>query len=266
MKNHNLKLINNSAEQRQANSSKLSRKYEQATSTVNSAPQLQYAPGATYHKKIKTTVVITPKNTAQEELVDYLDDSSKRIIFSIGPAGVGKSYLMTLKAIQLLKTGEVDKIIITRPAVGADEDIGFLPGGLIEKMAPWTRPILDIFAEYFNANDIKHMIEEGVLEICPIGFVRGRTFKKAVIIFDEAQNATQSQTKAVLTRIGEGSRMFVTGDVTQTDLKEQKSGLLDIMERLIDRASNAIVMTQFNGSHIERDPVVAEVLRIYGEE
>lgn len=110
------------------------------------------------------------------------------------------------------------------------------------------------------------MIEEGVLEICPIGFVRGRTFKNAVIIFDEAQNATQSQTKAVLTRIGEGSRMFVTGDVTQTDLKEQKSGLLDIMERLVDRSSNSIVMTQFNGSHIERDPVVAEVLRIYGEE
>lgn len=264
MKNHSLKLINSSADQKYGTNQKLSKKYDQISATA--APQIQYAPGATYHKRIKNTVIITPKNTAQEELIEFLDDESKRIIFSIGPAGVGKSYLMTLKAIQLLKEGDIEKIIITRPAVGADEDIGFLPGGLIEKMAPWTRPILDIFAEYFNAGDIKHMIEEGVLEICPIGFVRGRTFKNAVIIFDEAQNATQSQTKAVLTRLGEGSRMFVTGDVTQTDLKEQKSGLLDVMERLTNWDSKSIVMTQFNRTHIERDPVVAEVLKIYGDE
>lgn len=257
-----LKLIKSSAEYK-TGSDTLSKKYDQA---VTAEPQYQSTPGASYRKKIKNTVVITPKNIAQEELVDYLDDNSKRIIFSIGPAGVGKSYLMTLKAIQMLKEGDIDKIIITRPSVGADEDIGFLPGGIIEKMAPWTRPIMDIFAEYFTAGDIKHMIEESVLEICPIGFVRGRTFKNAVIIFDEAQNATQSQTKAVLTRIGEGSRMFVTGDITQTDLKAQKSGLLDIMERLMNWSSNSIAMTEFNQSHIERDPVVAEVLKIYGDE
>ena len=172
----------------------------------------------------------------------------------------------TLKAIQDLKTNKIEKIIITRPAVGADEDIGFLPGGMIEKMAPWTRPILDIFGEYFNANDIKYMIEENVLEICPIGFVRGRTFKNAAIIFDEAQNATISQTKAVLTRIGEGSRMYITGDITQTDLKGQKSGLQDFMERLHQYRPDSIALSEFNTSHIERDPVVADILSVYGEE
>ena len=219
-----------------------------------------------FKRKLKSEVHLIPKNVAQEELVEHLNDNSKRIVFSIGPAGVGKSYLMTLRAIDMLLKGEVERVVITRPAVTADEDIGFLPGNLVEKMAPWTRPILDIFEEFFTPQQIFGMIEDKVIEICPIAFIRGRTLKNCAVIVDEFQNVTISQSKAILTRIGEGSRMFVTGDVTQTDLKGQKSGLLDMMERLVSYSSNAIVMTKFTNMHVERDPVVTEVLRIYDEE
>lgn len=216
-----------------------------------------------FRRKLKTHVELIPKNLMQEELIEYLNDNRKRIVFSIGPAGVGKSYLMTLKAIDMLLKGEVDRIVITRPVVTADEDIGFLPGNLVEKMAPWTRPILDIFEEYFTPKQINDMIEYGTIEICPIAFIRGRTLKNCAIIVDEFQNVTVRQSKAILTRIGEGARMFVTGDVTQTDLNNEKSGLLDMMERLVSYSSEAIVMTKFSQCHVERDPVVAEVLKIY---
>lgn len=229
-------------------------------------PQYINTPSMTFRKNLKHRVVLIPKNVAQEELVMQLEDETKRMVFSVGPAGVGKSYLMTLKAIDMFKKGMVERIIITRPAVTADEDIGFLPGGLVEKMAPWTRPILDIFAEFYSPSDIKMMLEEGVLEICPVAFIRGRSLKHAAIIVDEAQNLTMNQCKAVLTRIAEGSRMFITGDVTQTDLKNEKSGLLDIMERLENKGIQSIAITKFSKEHVERDPVVSDILSLYGEE
>lgn len=212
--------------------------------------------------KKKKDVRIIPRNVRQEELVDYLNNDEKRVIFAVGPAGTGKTLLSTLKAIKALQIGAVEKIIVTRPTVGADEDLGFLPGTLIEKMAPWVRPIMDVFKDFYTAEEIEAMLEEGILEFAPFAFMRGRTFKNAFIIADECQNSTIPQLRMLLTRIGEGSRMVVTGDLEQSDIGRD-NGLSDFLSRFYD--SDRISTCFFEHKHIERDPVVSEILEIYGE-
>lgn len=213
--------------------------------------------------KKQQRVEIIPRNTKQEEYVEHLSNAQRRIIFALGPAGTGKTLLATLQAIKELKNKRINRIIITRPAVEVDEKHGFLPGDLTKKMEPWTRPIFDVFGDFYNSKDIALMLEEGIIEIAPLAYLRGRTFKNSVVILDEAQNTTISQMKMVLTRIGEHSRMFVTGDLAQTDLLKT-NGLVDFTDRL-DVSSKSIVSCKFEKSHIERDPVVAEVLKIYGD-
>lgn len=208
-------------------------------------------------------VDIIPRNLSQEKYVDCIESS--RITFGIGPAGTGKSYLTTLLAIKALEDGMVDKIIITRPAVSVDEQHGFLPGTLLEKMAPWTRPIFDIFQEYYHPTHIERMVEDGVIEVSPLAFMRGRTFKNSFIIGDEFQNCTVSQVKMCLTRIGENSKMVVTGDLRQHDRGFEDNGLKDFIHRL-GRGSANISVVHFTEKDIERDPIVSEVLKIYGEE
>lgn len=212
-------------------------------------------------------ISLIPRNTQQEEYIEHLTNAQKRIVFAIGPAGTGKTMLAVLQAIKELSNGNINKIIITRPAVGvADEDHGFLPGDINAKMEPWVLPVLDIFEEYFTTEEIKGMIAEKIIEICPLMYVRGRTFKHTAIILDEAQNTTQSQMKAILTRMGEGTRMFVTGDLNQTDLGHNDNGLYDFFERFNSRPSSSITCTEFKKEHVERDPIVKEVLHLYGEE
>jgi len=177
------------------------------------------------HEKRKR-VQIYPKNLSQETYLLKLNNPEKMIIFAIGPAGTGKTMLAVQWAIDQLKYGDADKIIITRPAVSVDEEHGFLPGTLQEKMEPWTRPIFDVFAENFNAKEIENFVKEGVIETSPLAFMRGRTFKNAVIIADEMQNATPSQMKMLLTRLGTGSQMVVTGDLQQAD-RPSNNGLLE---------------------------------------
>jgi len=207
-------------------------------------------------------VEIIPRNEAQEDYIFAIEDF--RVVFGVGPAGTGKTLLATLMAIKALKSGEVDKIVITRPAVSVDEQHGFLPGDLIAKMAPWTRPIFDVFEEYYHPKQLSGMIEDGMIEIAPLAYMRGRTFKNSFIIFDEAQNATQSQMKMVLTRIGEGSRMVITGDLNQHDRGFESNGLKDFIRRT--NTSDNIEIINFTESDIERDDVVADVLEIYGED
>ena len=154
-----------------------------------------------YRKNRSHRVEIIPKNLRQEDYLVELEDNNKHIVFAIGPAGTGKTLLACLLAIREFKAGNVDKIVITRPAVSVDEQHGFLPGTLIEKMAPWTRPIFDVFEEYWNPKNIENMIEENAIEVAPLAYMRGRTFKNAIIIADEMQNATPSQMKMLLTRI-----------------------------------------------------------------
>ena len=217
-----------------------------------------------YNSK-KQTVTILPRNKNQEHYVLKLLDSSKDIVFGIGPAGTGKTLLAVQVAVKMFKEGSVDKIIVTRPAVSVDEDLGFLPGTLEQKMAPWTRPIFDVLREYFDARQIEGMIEEGIIEIAPLAFMRGRTFKNAFILADEMQNATPNQMKMLLTRLGEGSMMAVTGDLAQAD-RLKDNGLIDFVSLLENRQGSKLDIVRFEQGDIERHEAVKEVLGIYGDE
>lgn len=214
----------------------------------------------------KQTVHILPRNKHQENYILKLLDPRKSIVFAIGPAGTGKTMLAVQVAVKKFKEGEVDKIIVTRPAVSVDEDLGFLPGTLEQKMAPWTRPIFDVLREYFSARDIEGMIEEGIIEIAPLAYMRGRTFKDAFIVADEMQNATPNQMKMLLTRLGEGSQMVVTGDLNQAD-RLKDNGLLDFISQLESHGQNKhLDIVRFEQGDIERHEAVKEVLQVYGDE
>ena len=212
----------------------------------------------------KHQVTILPRNKNQETYVLKLLDYTKDIVFGIGPAGTGKTLLAVQVAIKMFKEGYVDKIIVTRPAVSVDEDLGFLPGTLEDKMAPWTRPIFDVFREYFDARQIQGMIEEGIIEISPLAYMRGRTLKNAYILADEMQNATQNQMKMLLTRLGEGSKMAVTGDLAQAD-RLKDNGLIDFTKLLNHKKTNHLDIVHFEKGDIERHQAVVEVLDIYGD-
>lgn len=222
----------------------------------------------TYYKnKRERQVTLLPKTLNQETYINLLTDPDKLIVFATGPAGTGKTMLAMLAGILALKSGQVKRLVLTRPAVGVDdEQHGFLPGDLNSKMEPWTRPLFDVLAEYYDRPTISRMIDEQTIEISPLAFMRGRTFKDAWIIADEMQNATPNQMKMLLTRIGEGSKMVITGDTRQTDRRELDNGLLDF-QRLVEqfRRTQFVSGVEFEGKDIQRHPAVSEVLKIYGE-
>ena len=213
----------------------------------------------------KQSVNILPRNKNQEQYVLKLLDDTKDIVFGIGPAGTGKTLLAVQVAVKLFKAGKIDKIIVTRPAVSVDEDLGFLPGTLEEKMAPWTRPIFDVLREYFNAKEIEGMISEGIIEIAPLAYMRGRTFKHSFILADEMQNATQNQMKMLLTRLGEKSMMAVTGDLNQAD-RLKDNGLINFTRLLESTNQSCLDIVQFEQGDIERHAAVKAVLQVYGDE
>jgi phosphate starvation-inducible PhoH-like protein len=212
-------------------------------------------------------VEILPRNLRQEDYLAHLENPCKDMVFALGPAGTGKTLIATLWAVKQLKAGAIERIVITRPAVSVDEQHGFLPGDLMSKMAPWTRPVFDVFREYWNAKQIEAMITEGIIEVAPLAYMRGRTFKDSVIIADEMQNATQSQMKMLLTRIGDGSKFVITGDLEQHDRGYENNGLKDFMEKLLEsNKSNRLAVVKFEIGHVERHPAVAQVLGIYNED
>lgn len=214
-------------------------------------------------KPKKQRVDIVPRNLSQENLVASLEDPSKYVTFAVGPAGTGKTLLATLHAIKCFKAGLVEKIVITRPNVAVDDkDIGYLPGDILKKMTPWMMPVLDVFAEYYNAAEIQAMLEENIIEMVPIAFIRGRTFKNAYILVDEAQGTTPNSLLSILTRIGEGSQMVVTGDLAQSD-RGADNGLADFLNRF--ESSKHIDVIKFARADVERHPVVKELLGIYGD-
>jgi phosphate starvation-inducible PhoH-like protein len=218
-----------------------------------------------YRKDRQKQVEILPKNIRQEDYLALLEDPRKSIVFAIGPAGTGKTLLACLLAVRELKAGRIQKIVITRPAVSVDEQHGFLPGTLIDKMAPWTRPIFDVFEQFWAPKYIENMIEENVIEVAPLAYMRGRTFENSIILADEMQNATPSQMKMLLTRIGNHSRIFVTGDLAQHDRGFEANGLKDFVTRLEATSSKMIGTVEFEQRDVERHAAVAEVLKIYGE-
>ena len=217
-----------------------------------------------YLPQKKQRVVMLPRNRNQETYLTKLQDESKSIVFAIGPAGTGKTMLAVQHGIKLFQEGKVDRIIVTRPAVSVDEDLGFLPGTLNEKMAPWTRPIFDVLGEYYKAADIAAMLEEGVIEISPLAYMRGRTFKNAYIIADEVQGTTVNQMKMLLTRIGDGSKMVITGDLNQAD-RLDGNGLEDFVRRITEHDLKLIDIVRFDIKDVERHPAIKEVLSIYGD-
>lgn len=210
-------------------------------------------------------VQIFPKNLSQENYLDKLNDEQKMIVFAIGPAGTGKTLLAVQWAIDEYKSGRASRIVITRPAVSVDEEHGFLPGDLNEKMAPWTKPIFDVLQENFHAKEIENMIQEGTIETSPLAYMRGRTFKNAVVIADEMQNATPSQMKMLLTRLGIGSKMVVTGDLQQAD-RPKENGLLEFLKLFNNFENHRYVdLCHFTVSDVERHEAVKEILAIYGD-
>ena len=210
---------------------------------------------------------IIPRNVHQEDYLDMLENPNKHIVFATGPAGTGKTMMAVQMGIRNLENGTVDRIVITRPAVSVDEQHGFLPGDLKEKMAPWTRPIFDFLEEHYKPKQVEDMVKNKTIEISPLAYMRGRTFKDAWIIGDEMQNATPEQMKMLLTRIGDGSRIVVTGDLAQHDRGYEKNGLKHFAN-LISHGryeGKNITMIEFDRMDVERHPVVGQVLELYGE-
>jgi phosphate starvation-inducible PhoH-like protein len=213
-----------------------------------------------------------PKTMNQELYVKYLSNPNYPIVLGIGPAGCGKTLFACVTAIQELRRGTIQKIVLTRPTVAVEEEeLGFLPGNLRHKMDPWTRPVFDIFLEYFQQKDLDTMLYSGVIEICPLAYMRGRTFKRTFIIADEMQNSTPNQMLMLTTRIGDESKMVITGDLNQSD-RSMNNGLLDLMQKIVGyqsvdstRPPLGIQMVEMDTSDILRSPIVSQVLHLYGK-
>ena len=230
----------------------------------------------------KTTAaeLYKPRTENQALYVKYLTDISTPIVVGVGPAGSGKTLFACNQAVAALRAGFVQKIILTRPIVPVEEDIGFLPGSLINKMDPWTRPIFDILLEFYPQKDIDSMLHNGVLEISPLAYMRGRTFKRAFVIADEMQNSSPNQMLMLTTRIGEQSKLVITGDLAQSD-RGSVNGLADFIGKIRayektvhtdlvettrkhDKESLGIRIVEMENQDIQRSPIVAKLLKIYG--
>lgn len=203
---------------------------------------------------------IKPKTLGQAKYVKAIN--SNAVVFGVGPAGTGKTYLAVAMAVKAYKDKVVEKIILTRPAVEAGEKLGFLPGDLGAKVDPYLRPLYDALQEMFGTETYSRLIEKGIIEIAPLAYMRGRTLSNAFIILDEAQNTTREQMKMFLTRMGEGSRMVITGDVTQIDLPNKNlSGLLDALNVL--DGVKGISIIRLNGKDVVRHELVVRIVEAY---
>ena len=214
--------------------------------------------------RIKKSLDLIPKTLNQEKYIIALLDESVDIVVVSGPAGTGKTYLAMLAAIKALRSGECDHIILTRPAVSVDDEKhGFLPGDLNAKMEPWTRPLIDVLKEYYTVKEITYMLEEQIIEIAPLAFCRGRNFKNSYVILDESQNATPSQLKMIMTRIGVGSKIVITGDIEQTDRKTTQNGLMDLISRLKIKPIPGLKACEFGVKDVQRHEIIQHILALY---
>jgi phosphate starvation-inducible PhoH-like protein len=208
-----------------------------------------------------------PKTGNQELYAKYLEDDRVKIVLGVGPAGSGKTLFACAAAITALRSGTIQKIVMTRPVVPVEEDIGFLPGSMLNKMDPWTRPIFDILGEFYSQKDIDSMLHSGIIDIVPLAYMRGRTFKRAFIIADEMQNSSPNQMLMIATRIGDESRMVITGDLKQSD-RGFNNGLADLLGRLKNSgfADESIKYVELEAADVQRSPIVRRILDIYSDE
>ncbi|MHB8529445.1 MAG: PhoH family protein [Caulobacteraceae bacterium] len=201
---------------------------------------------------------LKPRSAGQETLVQAIE--ARNLVLALGPAGSGKTYLAIAKAVAALEAGKVARIVLSRPAVEAGESIGYLPGELEDKLAPYLRPLYDALSDRLSMKRVRSLIVEGAIEIAPVGFMRGRTLNNAFVVIDEAQNCTYGQLKMLLTRLGWSSTMVVNGDPGQSDLLPELSGLTRVADRLEGLANVAVV--RLTEADIVRHPLVAEMLAV----
>jgi len=204
-----------------------------------------------------------PKSRGQQHYLELLQSATVPMVVAVGPAGSGKTLFACVEAISELKRGAVDKIVLTRPVVSVDsEDLGFLPGNVACKMDPWTRPMFDIFREYYTLPEIQHMIKDGVFEIAPLAFMRGRTFHRSFVIADEMQNSSPNQMLMLTTRIGGESKLVVTGDPQQKD-RSFENGLDDLLTKVSTEPGSLIGIARLTEADVFRSSLVSYVLRLY---
>ena len=202
---------------------------------------------------------LMPKSEGQARLIEAID--RQNMVLALGPAGTGKTYIAICKAVEALRAGKVGRIVLCRPAVDAGENIGFLPGDMEEKLAPYLRPLYDALQDRMSAKQMKAMIAEGQIEIASVGFMRGRTLNNAFIVVDEAQNCTYVQLKMILTRLGWNSKMIVTGDPAQSDLLPELSGLAPVADR-VEGMGGDIGVVRLQQGDVVRHPLVAKMLDV----
>ncbi len=205
---------------------------------------------------------IKPKTIGQKEYIDAI--RKRMIVFGVGPAGTGKTYLAMAMAINAFKNNEVNRIILTRPAIEAGEKLGFLPGDMQSKVDPYLRPLYDALYQIMGAESFQHNMEKGLIEVAPLAYMRGRTLDNSFIILDEAQNTTPAQMKMFLTRIGFGSKVVITGDLTQKDLPHDQASGLDTALRVL-RNVEEIGICRLTSSDVVRHPLVQKIVKAYDE-
>jgi phosphate starvation-inducible PhoH-like protein len=214
-------------------------------------------------KRPHTRVVIAPIGENQKTYCGFLANPAISVLAGVGPAGCGKTVFACNAAVAALSKGDIDKMVITRPIVSVDEDLGFLPGTIAHKMDPWLRPIFDSLGEFYSPTEISKMMESGVIEIAPLAYMRGRTFKRTFVIADEMQNSSINQMLMILTRIGAGSKIVITGDLRQSD-RSGANGLADFYARLKrSPEDDEIKLVEFGSDDIQRSKVVSTILAMY---
>jgi phosphate starvation-inducible protein PhoH len=251
----------NDQEKDRSNNRKSKKNFNQEKSYEKPYENIQYLSA---NEKQAFDAKFTKPKPGNQELYSYLlKQKSKKIIVATGPAGTGKTLFATEYGIRHFLLGTYEKLIFTRPSVSVDEELGFLPGTLEEKMAPWIRPIYDILYNFITPKEVTALLEDKVIEIAPLGYMRGRTFKNSWIVADEMQNSTMSQMKMLMTRLGDNSRLIITGDLEQHDRVNEINGLEDFLNKFKGKRSSSISSFEFQSNDIQREEVVKEVLEIY---